>query len=193
MTDWADNRVLQCAQICPNLCKIPLSEGKEGLEDRGKGWNLIPSVTVKMFHYECKPMQISVCLPLSGYLAKARKYVPSRAVTFLHHYCFIFFMADAVADCHFSATQDLILWRTLPSCCQIVIDRSWRGKAAKSLFFQSAFFTRPMVFIETRQKVCIDSGIFIIIFGVLIFSKCHHAAVNCVVASLFWLGWKCLL
>lgn len=39
-----------------------------------KGWNLIPSVTVKTFCYVFKPMQISVCLSV-GCLAKAVKYI----------------------------------------------------------------------------------------------------------------------
>lgn len=71
------------------------------------------------------------------------------------------------------------------SCSQTVIDRSWRGKPARSLFFTWSLIFHLHRFLWKKKP-----QMAFVLFGILFSSKCQHALRNCLVSSLFWLGWK---
>lgn len=95
--------------------------------------------------------------------------------------------------------QDLLLWRTLKeSRCQIICEAKSRlsliaVRGEKQL--SHCFSLDEWHLFKMLQKVCIDSFDFLcpewhLYYHIWHFDprKCHHAAVNCVVAQLFWLG-----
>lgn len=149
MTDWADNRMLQRALISPNLCKIPEERGCFRGKRERKGILFI--ILWRCFYAAWKPMQISVwfTFPKLEKMAKAGLFFFALLLHWFSGKCCCFL------NIHWCAMQDLLLWRTfrklVPDYCEtrIVIDRSWRGKAAESLFFSQTN--------GIYLKVCTDS------------------------------------